>query len=118
MIVFGAEDLTMPPLFENNPHDTMGSYHLHVQYNVEDSQEVTPKEGNSFDMIGYCCSLIENNSENINQLDDSMNPLSTPPIEEKPTEDELKESYLISTSHPIFPNVVLVININYESMVD
>ena len=41
--IFCIDDLVIPPLFENNPHDTMGSYHLDVQYDDDNSQEVTAK---------------------------------------------------------------------------
>ena len=61
--IFGAKDLVIPPLSKSNSHHTMGSYHLHVEYDDEDSQEVTPEEINSSNMKVSCCSHIEDNKD-------------------------------------------------------
>lgn len=109
----------MPPVVEDNPHDAIGAYHLHVEYDDEDSQKVKREENKSFDMIGCCCSHIKNNKEHISQSDDLKNCLSMTPIEEELDENKLNESLPMNTSYPIFepfsfeaPDTVLVTNID------
>lgn len=54
LIVFNDQDFLMPPVFENNPHNVVGAYHLHVEYD-EDLQEPTSTENDCLDIGEGCC---------------------------------------------------------------